>query len=375
MSLLHIPADTVRRQIELILRAWGMRDDLVAQSAEVMTQTDLSGIDSHGISMLIMYEQMRRAGQINLDAVPKIVRRTASTALIDADAGLGHPAALMAMELAMEMARAQGIGWVSVFNSHHFGAAGHYVEMAARENLIGLVASSTRVVNVVPTFGTLPVLGTNPIAIAAPAGRNPAVVLDMSTSVVAANKVKIFAFNDTPVPAGWVTDAEGQSVTDPKAAYRVLFEDREGGLSAVGGTGKELGGHKGYGLGLFAQILGSTLSGGAFSPIRNLTQKRSDPDNIGHCFMALDPAAFRPLEQFHADMDALVDTLHDTPAAQIDHPVLVPGDPERRARAERLAEGIPMSPGLAGEIARIAAEAGAPFILDRVPVATHEIHA
>ena len=358
-----IPAARLQRQTELVLLAWGMRPDLAATSAAVMTDTDLSGIDSHGVSMLIMYDAMRRAGQINLDASPRVVRRTAVTALIDADAGLGHPAATMAMTIAADMAAAKGIGWVSVRNSHHFGAVGNYVLQAAERGMIGLVCSSTRTVSVVPTFGLAPLLGTNPIAMAAPAGRHPPIVLDMSTSVVAVNKVKIYAFKEQPLPSGWVTDAAGQAVTSSALAYRMLAELGEGGLTPVGGNGMALGGHKGYGLGIFAQVLGSTLAGGSFSPIRNRTQQPHEPDNIGHCFMALDPSAFRERDDFLADVDALIDTLRATAPADPAQPVLIPGDPERAERARRLRDGIPMPPSLMAAIAGIVAAAGVDNII------------
>src|SRR5262249_33084802 len=160
----------------------------------------------------------------------------------------------------------------SVFNSHHFGAAGIYSHMAVKEGLIGMVFSTSKMINVVPTRGADRVLGTNVMSLAAPSRAYLPVILDMSTSVVAANKVKGYALAEKDIPAGWVIDAEGEPVTDSAIAYQRLFENGEGGLTSVGGAGTALGGHKGYGLGLFAQILASALSGGSFSPTRNKTQ-------------------------------------------------------------------------------------------------------
>lgn len=308
----RFPAETVRAQIEAVLHAWGMRGERLAVTALAMVETDLMGIDSHGISMLIMYDGMQRAGQLKLMAEPRVLRETASTALIDAGAGLGHPVSILAMELAVQKALARDVGVVAVRNSHHFGAAGYYAAMAPRRGLIGIVASTTRIVNVVPTRGAERVLGTNPLAFAAPAGPCPPFLLDISTSVVAANKVKVYALQGKDIPEGWVVDATGQTVTDGEAAYRLLFEGGGGGLTAIGGSGTELGGHKGYGLGIVAQLLAGTLSGGAFSPVRNRTQQRSDPDNIGHFFLALNPAAFRPLDEFEADMATVIETLRAT---------------------------------------------------------------
>jgi LDH2 family malate/lactate/ureidoglycolate dehydrogenase len=360
---IRFPASLVRAQIEAVLRGWGMTEHNVAISAEVMIETDLMGVDSHGISMLMLYDVMNQTGQINVAAEPHIVRESATTALIDGSAGLGHPAAFMGMNLAIEKALRSDIGAVSVFNSHHYGAAGYYAQMAAERGLIAMATSSTRLVTLVPTLGAQAMLGTNPFAFAAPASRQPPVILDIATSVVAANKIKVYALQGKDLPQGWVVDGTGTPVTDSAEAYRLLFERFEGGLAPIGGDGTALGGHKGYGLAVFAQIFSSTLGGGSFSPVRNLTQRPSDPDNIGHFFLALNPAAFRPLEDFCADMDELVETLHATKPADPAHPVLLPGDPERQSRAERLASGIPLPGSLLGRLRTIAQAADAPFLL------------
>ena len=362
-AMFNVPAAAVRAQIEAVLRAWGMPEDKIAVTSEAMVETDLRGVDSHGISMLILYEQMQSVGQLKLAAEPRIVRETSVTALIDGGAGLGHPVSTMAMQLAIAKAKAGGIAAVSVFNSHHFGAAGIYSHMAAKANLIGMVFSTSKMINVVPTRGADRVFGTNVMSLAAPSRKYLPVILDMSTSVVAANKVKIYALSGKDLPAGWVVDAKGNPVTDSAVAYQRLFENGEGGLTSVGGAGTALGGHKGYGLGLFAQILASALSGGAFSPTRNKTQKPGDPDNIGHLFMALDPEAFRPLDDFQDDVDDVLDTLKSTRAIRDDEPVLIPGDPEWMSRDRRLFEGIPMSRALVDKIRDIAAAAKAPYLL------------
>lgn len=355
----RFPAAAVRAQIEAVLRAWGMGEEDLRTTAHVMVETDLSGVDSHGISMLPFYDMIRRKGQLDLAARPKIVRDTATTALIDAGGGLGHPVSVFAMTLALDKAAAGGLAAVSVFNSHHFGAAGIYAAMAAERGMIGLVMSSARTVAVIPTFGAEPVLGTNPIAFSAPAGSNPPVLLDIATSVVAANKVKVYALNGKDIPPGWVADGVGNPVTDGAEALRYLMERPEGGLNPIGGT-REMGSHKGYGLALMVQILGATLSGGAFAPSR----KPGEPDNLGHFFLALDPAAFRPLADFRADLDAVVDTLRNTRRADPHQPVLVAGDPERQARAERVAAGIPIPDSLRRQISDLAQAAGAPYLLD-----------
>src|SRR2546425_1735080 len=130
---MNVPIERLREQIVTLLTAWGMDEELVRITAEVMVETDLAGVDSHGVSMLMDYESSKSRGKLNLRAVPRVVRESATTALVDADAGLGHPAAVMAMGLAIKKAKATGVGVASVFNSHHFGAAGYYAAMASKE--------------------------------------------------------------------------------------------------------------------------------------------------------------------------------------------------------------------------------------------------
>ncbi len=355
-------ADSVRAQILAILEAWGMPGDLAAETAEVMLDTDLAGVDSHGIGMLASYEGMRQVGQVKLNARPRIQSETGAVALVDGGAGLGHPAAGYAMRLAIQRAKQHGIGAVAVRNSHHFGAAGWYVKLAAKSGCIGLVTSGTRTMAMVPTHGAVPVLGTNPIAFAAPGQRQPPVVLDMATTTAAANKVRAKALRNKPIPAGWVMDGAGNPVTEGAAAVAQVFEKPEGGLSPVGGT-PDMASHKGYGLALMAHILGATLSGASFSPIRVKTQRPEDPDDIGHFMLAIDPSAFRPEGDFEQDLDQAVDVLRATPPADPAQPVLVPGDPERAEHAERSAHGIPIPAALEAQIRGIAERANVPYLL------------
>jgi LDH2 family malate/lactate/ureidoglycolate dehydrogenase len=362
---MNVAADKVREQIRSILTAWGMDAKLVEVTVEAMVQTDLSGVDSHGISMLMDYESSSRKGKLNLNARPHIVRQNAVTALVDADAGLGHPAAVMGMELAIGKALAMGVGVVTVRNSHHFGAAGYYASLASRRGLIGMVTSGTRTINTVPTRSRIPLLGTNPIAFSAPAKRNRPFHLDIATATVAQNKVKVYDLNNKPLPPGWVLDGQGQPITDANkaiTALRAQSRERGGGLAPLGGTA-EMSSYKGYGLSMLAHILGGTLSGASFSPIRNRTQKESDPDNLGHFFMAIDPKCFRDEGAFEDDLDAAIDVLHEAPSVDADEPVLVAGDPEAMKREQRLREGIPIPPKLAEQIEAICVRCGAPYVL------------
>ncbi|HEX4327905.1 MAG TPA: Ldh family oxidoreductase [Burkholderiales bacterium] len=363
-KLVHIPADTVRKQIVGILTGWGLDPEAIQTTATVMIETDLSGVDSHGVSMLMDYDNSRIKGKLNVKASPRIVRQNAVTALIDADAGLGHPAAALGMRTAIEKAKALGVAVVTVRNSHHFGAAGYYANLAAQAGLIGMVTSATRSINTVPTRGRDAVLGTNPIAFAAPAKRNRPFLLDMATATVAANKVRVYELNGKPVPAGWVLDGAGVPITEPTHAVDTLFKRKPnlgGGLAPVGGT-EDTGGYKGYGLGMLAHILGGPLSGSSFSPIRVKTQKPGDPDNLGHFFLAIDPRQFREEGEFEEDLDMAIDFLHAVTPIDPQKPVLVPGDPEAMKRADRLKNGIPMPLTLVQKLEEVAQRAETAFL-------------
>ena len=358
----RVPAARIREQLVSVLGAWGMSAAHTATTAEMMLETDLRGVDSHGISMLPTYDREFRAGRLNMRPVFKTVREGPATALIDADASLGHAVSVHAMNVAVDKCRASAVAVVAVLNSHHFGAAGCYARIAAARGVIGLVTSATRGVSMVPTFAAEPVLGTNPLAFAAPARRNPPFELDMATTTVAAGKIKVHTLNHRPVPPGWVVDGDGRPVTDGEEAFRYVFERPDGGITPLGGP-RDTGGHKGYGLAVLVHVLAATLSGASFSPIRNRTQQPSDPHDIGHCFLAIDPGAFRPSGEFEEDLDQVIDVLHGTRRADPAQPVLVAGDPELATRRERLQHGVPIPDDLLEQLRAVAERARVPFVL------------
>jgi LDH2 family malate/lactate/ureidoglycolate dehydrogenase len=358
-------ADSLRQQTAAILGAWGMAPSAAEITAELMVETDLLGIDSHGVSMLPLYETALQRGRLRPGALPQLLRDAPATALLDGGAGLGHPVAAQAMQLAIAKARVSGVALVGVRNSHHFGAAGVYARMASRQGLLGFVTSSAPGIFMVPTRAAEPVLGTNPIAFAAPVApdsRNTALVLDMATTTVAANRVRVRALREQRVPAGWVIDDGGEPVTDPQASVQQLYERKGGGLTPLGGSG-ELGSHKGYGLALLAQVLGATLNGGAFAALHDRSHGPEDPANVGHSFIAIDPLFFRPASEFEADLDSMIDLLHGTRAVDPTLPVLVPSDPEEAARTDRLRHGIALPAALEQQIRAVAARSGVADLL------------
>lgn len=356
----RFPAGQLRRQILAVLQAWGMPHANAETTARLMVQTDLLGVDSHGISMLPHYERLRGKG-LDLAAQPTLVKRFGATSLWDGQAGLGHPAAHAAVSDAIAQARIHGIAFAGVRNSHHFGAAGVYARMASEAGLVAIVTSSAKGVLVVPTRASVPVLGTNPIAWAVPAGAGrDDVVLDMATSTSAANKIRVRALRNQPVPAGWVVDGRGQPVEDAAAAQARLFERQGGGLTPLGGS-ETLASHKGYGLGLLAQILGASLNGAAFPATAPDAGGAAD---VGHSFIVIDPAALAGLSAFTREVAAIADHLHGVPPADPGLPVLVPGDPEAAHQRDRRSNGIPLPPPLIEQLRGVSERAGVSFVLE-----------
>lgn len=355
---MHFAHDLLRRQTVGVLTAWGMAQDYATIAATAIIDADLAGIDSHGVSMLPGYQTLLDKGHLAPWARTTVVRENPATAVLDAGGGLGHPAAVTAMQLATDKALELGVGVVSVRNSQHFGATGYYAGLAAERGVIALVTTSARSVCVTPTRGAVPRLPTNPLAFAAPAKRNRPFLLDMSTSTVAVNKVKVYGYADRALPAGWVLDGNGDSVPQPHEALRLLRSAGQGGLTPLGGT-SEMSSHKGYGLAMMVQILSATLCGAGFAAARGA----DEPADIGHFFLALDPVAFRDDGGFQEDLDDALDLLRATPPVEQSRPVLVPGDPEASARAERLRTGIPITAALRDQLRAICEPADTAFLL------------
>ena len=345
---------SVRSQILAVLKAWGMPHDAAAMTAEVMGDTDLSGIDSHGISMLMSYDRMQREGELQIKAIPEIVVDLPAFTVLDAHHGLGHPVGVQGMQLAIDKAQACGIGAVAVRNSHHFGALGYYVRLAAAQHFMALVTSSTRVPGVLPVGGTRPVLGTNPIAFAAPRRHGEPFVIDMSTSIVAMNKVRMYGVAGKPLPEGWVVDANGAPMVDATLAHEFLTNS-QAGLTALGGPDTIFGGHKGLGLSMMVQILSASLS--------NTARVGHDGrhDNIGHFLLAIDPTQVNPTGTAADHVEELITMVKDSGPN-----VLTGGEPEQRSREERTRIGIPLPVSLTAQIREVCDRAGVGLLLNRV---------
>jgi LDH2 family malate/lactate/ureidoglycolate dehydrogenase len=222
---------------------------------------------------------------------------------------------------------------------------------------------------VLPTGGAEPMLGTNPFAFAAPIPGAEPFSLDMATSAVAANKVKVHALKGKDIPAGWVADAAGAPVTDGAAAWAMLGgavsagRKPEGGLAPLGGPGMAAGGHKGYGLAVMVQVLSATLLAEPFPPLHQARRRPGEGDRLGHLLIALDPEAFGGAEAFGDGMAELAAALRGSRSADPAQPVMIAGDPETSAIERRRADGIPLPDSLIALLRGVAERAGAAVLL------------
>jgi LDH2 family malate/lactate/ureidoglycolate dehydrogenase len=346
-----IAPQTLAAQIDAILRAWGMSAEHASITVEHMLYADLRGIESHGCSMLRDYHRRFAEGSLTATPTIEVVRESPTTALVDGGGGLGHVPGDTAMKLAIAKCRVAGLAAVAVRNSGHYGAAGVYASMAAEAGLIGIATTNTRRPSVVPTFGVEAALGTNPIAFAAPAARNPSFVLDMATSTASVGALTMAWRKGRSIPMGWALAANGAPVT---SARRGAIGRR---LTPLGSS-REMGSHKGYGLAAVVEILSSVVPG-----LRSQAKDTKPGTNVGHFFMAIDPRSFRDQGDFEADLDGLIDSLHACAPLDRSQPVLVAGDPEHATLSVRRSAGIPLTRSVVEDIRTVARESGAPFIL------------
>ena len=356
--MIVVPHTLLAEQIRAVFLSWGMRPEPVETAVDLMVEADLRGIDSHGVGMLPTYDQRRRDGKIDPLAEVRTLQEGPVLTLVDAGHGIGHPPARFAMERACSKAALAGLGVSVVVHSNHFGAAGVYSTIAAEHGLVGFACTGTTQRAVVPTGGREPRFSTNPVAFAASPGEGAPFSLDMATSTVAVGKVNIARRAGKPLPEGWAVRPDGLPETDAAAA----FNARPKRLTPLGGN-RTLGSHKGYGLAVMVDILASVLGGANVGGIDLATGEPGRFIEVGHFFLALDPAFFN--DGFAAGLGGLMAGLRATPAIDPDRPVFVPGDPEHAARRERLRTGIPMTETLFEEIRAVAAGSGAPFLLEQ----------
>ena len=353
------PAEHLRDFARGVFAHFQVPDEDAALAAEVLSCSDLRGIDSHGVARLITYHDMLAAGRINPRPKIRVLRESASTATLDGDNGLGLVVGSRANQTAIHKANFAGTGWVSVCNTNHYGIAGYYVLEALKQDIIGWSMTNTTSL-VAPLWGAERMLGTNPIAIGFPGNEEPDIVIDMATCAAAYGKIEIATRRGEAIPGGWAIDADGRETRDAFA----MIED--GALLPLGSQ-REQGGHKGYCLALMVDVLSTVLSGanwGPFAPpfaLRQTIPERSVGKGIGHFFGAMRIDSFIDLDEFKSQIDEYVRSLRGTkPAAGTDGP-LVPGDPEREAESVRAARGIPLVMPVVEDLQTISRATGVPL--------------
>ncbi len=339
-------------------------EDEARITTDVLVTADLRGIDSHGVARLRRYVNGLRSGMMVAHPDVQVVVETPVTATIDAGGGLGQPVSHRAMEMAIQKALDYGAGFVTVRNSNHYGIAGYYAMMALEHDCIGISMTNAAVL-VVPTFGRDAMLGTNPIAVAAPAGDEHPFVLDMATSTVPRGKLEVYHRLEKPLPIGWATDETGMPTTDAGRVLENLKTRAGGGLLPLGGAGELLRGYKGYGLAVWVDVFSALLSGAAYA---NLVYPKDEagnplPSAIGHFFGAWRVDAFRPVDEFKAAMDDLQRRLKNAPKAEGAERIYIHGEKEFEEAARRTKEGIPLNPKVAADLQAIGEELGVDWIV------------
>jgi len=343
MTQATYPAPLVRHFVSALFQACRIPAGDADRVAECLVAADLRGISSHGVGRVPIYLDRLRKGLVNPAPAMKVDRALTVAARVDGDNGLGFLVGTRAMDEAVAIARAHGLGFVLAHHSNHFGMAASYLMQAVEAGLAAFVFTNAS--PAMPIWGgRTPFLGTSPFAFGAPAGPDrPAVVLDMAMSVVARGKVRRAMQRGEPIPLGWALDAEGRPTTDAKAGYE--------------GVVLPLGGVKGSGLSLMMEILAGVMSGAAFGgEVRNQYLDLDAPQNVGHCFIAIRPDLFMPMAEYETRMAALSHRAKAGERAEGVDEILLPGEPEHRAALGREAGGIPLD---AQELAQLVAEADA----------------
>ena len=326
------------------LHRCGVSEEHARTTTDVLVTTDLFGVFTHGTKLLKGYVRRLRAGGLQCDVSPEICKEGPAWAIVDGNSGLGLVTAVFAMKTAIRKAKDVGVAYVGVRNSCHFGAAGYYANMAAEADMIGMAMA-----NDFPSMAVLgakkAVLGTNPFAYAVPAGKEPAIFLDIASSTVAGGKVRIAQIQNKQVPDTWMVDTEGVPTTNPflypASAFLLPFA-----------------GHKGYGIAMMIESLAGILSGaGAMYDLNNWVDH--DPSLATHhgaAFVAFDVGAMTPIDKFKDRVDQLIHDIHETPKAKGIDRLYVPGEMEWEKRKTAEANGITLPADVTESLEALAKE-------------------
>ncbi len=348
----RISIAAVRGLIGDAMRKAGVSDADAAKIAELMVEADLVGADAHGVFRLPQYMQRLKLGSTNPRPNIKVERTAPATALVHGDNGMGHLVVARAAETAVELARECGVAWVGCNMSGHAGAAGVYAALPLKADMIGMYSAVANANHMPLADGAEPLLGTNPFAIAIPAGEEPPVVLDIATSIVSYGTIKNHRLQNIPLNGDWMIDpATGEAVTDPhKSAQALLLP---------------MAGYKGAGLALMLGLLAGTLNGALFG--RDCVDFNAEPDrvtNTGQFVVALDPSRFQKLEHFKSEVDRHVRSLRNSKALP-GKSVRLPGDARAMRRTDRLINGLALPPELLRQLDTLAVELDIKALRDR----------
>ena len=327
--------------------------------ADVFLAAELRDISSHGMIRIKDYYELWKAGRINVNPNVRIVHESPSTAVVDGDGAVGMVAANRSMEIAIEKAINAGTGWVATRNSNHFGIAGYYSMMALKHDMIGICLTNANPL-VAPTFSISRMMGTNPVAVAIPAKKQPPFVADFATTPIARGKLAVAEKKGEKVATGFVQDKTGKPSDDPAIL-------KSGGSMLTLGGDRLHGSHKGYCLSAIVDIFSSVFSGANFGPFvppsvayLPVLEKKVG-EGTGHFFGAMRIDSFQPADEFKAKMDEWIGTFRSAKPVEGQERVLIPGDPEREAEERIMKEGITLVPAIKQDLVAIAGELGIDF--------------
>jgi L-2-hydroxycarboxylate dehydrogenase (NAD+) len=349
-ELTYIPVDIIERFMKDVYQGLGVPEEDARICVNVLITSDLQGIESHGVGRLKYYYDRIVAGVQSVKTETEIVKETETTAVLDGHHGMGQVIAYRAMRLAMDKAERYGLGAVTVRNGTHFGIAGYYPLMATKEGMMGFVVTNARPA-IAPTFGSEPMLGTNPIAFAAPSDMDFPFSFDGAMSISQRGKIEVAGRAEKPVPEGWVIDAEGNPLTDPARILADMGKARAA-LLPLGGAGELLAGYKGYDLAAMVEILSASLCGGVF--LKDLLGFEPDgsrrPYMLGHFFLAIDIEHFIPMEVSRRITGGIMRALQASRKAPGEDRIYVAGEKEYEKQEIIREQGIPIKENLRQEL-------------------------
>ncbi len=355
-NYIRIPAADIRAFISTLFERLGVSSPDAIIASDVLVQADLRGVDSHGVNNLFQYIDPLRSGDLNPRPIVTAITETPTTVLLDGDGGMGLVVGVKAMELCIAKAHQCGVGIATVRRSRHFGMAAYHSMLGLKHNMIGFALTNNSSPGILPTYGSAPMMSTNPISMAAPTGRDIPFVLDMATSVVAFSKIGAALTKGEKIPFGWAVDVAGNPTSDPQKAW-------DGRRILPLGSTPEGSSHKGYGLAVLVDILSGVLSGGCYG---NLATRNppSDPrirESSSHFLMALRVDVFRPLEEFKAAMDDMLGALRDSAKAPGHDRIYTHGEKEHECSQDRTRHGIPYHTAFVANLRLLSNEFNVPF--------------